>query len=69
MIFSIPSDIFLSDPLLVTSVTCAGMVETEAWERMAEGASVEVMAVGVTSTRVRDELTHGSFLLGDCGVL
>ena len=66
---SIPSEMFLSYPLLVPAVTCAGMVETEAWERITAGAGVAVMAVGVTLTVVRDEGTHGRFLLKDGRVL
>ena len=65
MIFSIPSEMSLSYTLLVPEVTCAGMVATEAWERMAVGAGVAVMEVGVASTGVRDEGTHNRFLLRD----
>ena len=47
MISSIPSDMLLSYPLLVPAVTCAGMLETKAWEVMAAGAVLVVMSVGI----------------------
>ena len=54
MIYSIPSELLLSYPLLVTGVTCAVMLETEAWGGMATGSGVAVMSVGVSSMIVRD---------------
>ena len=57
MISSISSELSLSEPLLVPAVTCAGMVAIEAWEGMAAGAGVAVVAVGVTSTVLRYEGT------------
>ena len=69
MISSIPSEISLSYLLLVPAVTCAGMGAIEAWEGMAAGAGVAVMAVGVISMGLRDEVTHGHFLLGGDGVI
>ena len=69
MIYSVSSKLSLSDPLLVPAVTCAGMATTEAWERIAMGAGVAVAEVGVTSTGLRDEDTHGYLFLEDVGVL
>ena len=62
-ISNIPSSMLLSYPLLFTEVTCTIMVATKSWEGMAAGEGVAVMAVGVTSTGVRDEDTHGCFLV------
>ena len=54
MISSIPSELSISDSLLVPAVTFTGMVATEAWEGTATGAGVVVVAVGFTTTGVRD---------------
>ena len=59
----------LSDPFLFASVTCTGMVATEAWEGMAAGAGVAVIAVGVVSTVLIDEGKHVRFLLRYGGFL
>ena len=69
MISSIPSELLLSDALLITEVTFADMVAIEAWEVMAMGAGIAVMAVGVTSTVVRDKGAYVCFLLGDGGII
>ena len=69
MISSIPSDLSLSDPLLIPAVTCAGVIATEALEAKAVGVGVVVIAMGITSTGVRYKCTHGRFLLENGGVL
>ena len=62
MISSISPELLISYQLLVTAVSCARMVATEAWEGMAAGAGVVVISVEFTSTGVRDEGTNGRFL-------
>ena len=69
LISSIPSELSLSDPLLVPAVTWLGMVARKEWELIATGEGVAVMEVGVTSTGLRDKGIHVSVILGDGGVL
>ena len=69
IISSIPYKLLLSNPLLVSAVTCVGMVEKEVWEEMAAGAGIAVVKMGITSTGLQDKGTHNRFLLGDGEVL
>ena len=69
MISSIPSELSLSGPLLVSEVTYAGMGTTSVWEVIATVADVAVMAVVVKLVGVIDQGTRGRFLHRGGGVL